>query len=68
MMAAFEIIIKKKNPNLAPTRFASPSMFSVPITFVFIVCKVIMALQISLARYDRQKELSTKDAWQELDC
>lgn len=25
--------------NLAPTRLASPSMFNVPITFVFIVCQ-----------------------------
>jgi len=32
---------KEKIANLAPTRFASPSMFSVPITLVFIVCKVI---------------------------
>ena len=26
--------------DLAPTRFASPSIFNVPITFVFIVCQV----------------------------
>lgn len=26
-------------PNLAPTRLASPSIFNVPMTFVFIVCQ-----------------------------
>ena len=36
----------KKNHNLAPTLFASPSIFRVPITLVFIVCKVITPLRL----------------------
>lgn len=34
--------------HLAPTRLASPSMFSVPITFVFIVCWRIICSNVRL--------------------
>ena len=33
--------IENEQTYLAPTRLASPNMFSVPITFVFIVCQVL---------------------------
>lgn len=57
-MAEVEIIIYINSPNLAPTRFASPSIFSVPITFVFIVCQVNIPLQVSLSMSDTERELS----------